>query len=198
MRNRLPVVLSAVALAVALLGATPLGNAALTAVDFARNADRVDGKHAVAFGTGVGKRKGKLVATSPQTGLLPSNIISRAPRADLADQAGNADLLDGLDSSAFAQGLWAVVGSNGSLARGRGATSAASLGVDGQYEVIFNRNVAGCAYVATLGDAAASTGAVGVVTVAPRDGNANAVFVQTYNSETGVEVNLPFHLVAVC
>ncbi|MGH3051649.1 MAG: hypothetical protein ACRDM8_01655 [Gaiellaceae bacterium] len=198
MRDRLPVALSAAALAVALVGATPLGHAALTVVDLARNADKVDGKHAVAFGTAVGKRKGKLVATSPQTGLLPSNIISRVPRSDRADRADDADRLDGLDSSAFAQGLWAVVNSNGSLARGRGAVSAASLGVDGQCQVVFDRNVAACAYVATLGDAGPSTGAVGVVTVAPRDGNANAVFVQTYNSETGVEVNLPFHLVAVC
>jgi len=110
----------------------------------------------------------------------------------------DADLLDGLDSSAFAQGLWAVVNSNGTLARGRGATSAGSLGVDGQYQVIFNRDVAGCAYVATLGDAVASTGAEGVVTVAPRSGNANGVFVQTYNVLTGTEADLPFHLAVLC
>jgi hypothetical protein len=198
MRDRLPVALSAAALAVALVGATPLGHAALTVVDLARNADKVDGKHAVAFGTAVGKRKGKLVATSPQTGLLPSNIISRVPRADRADRADDADRLDGLDSSAFAQGLWAVVNSNGTLARGRGAASAGSLGVDGQYQVIFNQNVAGCAYFATLGDAGPSTGAVGVVTVAPREGNANAVFVQTFDTENALEVALPFHLAVVC
>ena len=191
-KNRLPVVLSAVALAVA-LGATPLGTAtAQTVVNFARNADKVDGKHAVAYGASVSKRKGKLVATSATTGLLPSNIIGSVASAE------DANRLDGLDSSAFVRSLWAVVNANGSLARGRGAVSAASLGVDGQYQVVFDRNVAACAYVATLGDAGPSTGAVGVVTVAPRAGNANAVFVQTYNSETGVEVNLPFHLVAVC
>jgi hypothetical protein len=94
--------------------------------------------------------------------------------------------------------LWAVVNADGTLARGRGATSSDSLGVDGQYEVVFNRSVAACAYVATLGDATASTGAEGVVTVAPRDGNANAVFVQTFDVLTGVEADLPFHLVVVC
>lgn len=94
--------------------------------------------------------------------------------------------------------LWAVVNADGSLARDRGAKSAASLGVDGQYEVVFNRNVSACAYVATLGDATASTGAVGVVTVAPRDGNANAVFVQTFDVLTGLEANLPFHLAVFC
>jgi hypothetical protein len=93
---------------------------------------------------------------------------------------------------------WAVVNADGSLARDRGATSAASLGVDGQYEVVFNRSVSACAYVATLGDATASTGAEGVVTVAPRDGNANGVFVQTFDVLTGTEANLPFHLAVFC
>ena len=47
--RKLPVVLSATALAVSLLGATPLGAAAMKAVPlalFANNADRVDGIHA--------------------------------------------------------------------------------------------------------------------------------------------------------
>jgi hypothetical protein len=128
----------------------------------------------------------------------------------------NVDLADGaVNSRAVANGslatgdlsaatktslgqLWAVVNTDGTLARGRGATSADSLGVDGQYEVVFNRNVAGCAYAATLGDAAASTGAEGVVTVAPRDGNANAVFVQTFDVLTSTEADLPFHLVVFC
>ena len=49
MRQRLPLVLSAAALAVALLGATPLGEAARNAVPlalFAKNSDKVDGIHA--------------------------------------------------------------------------------------------------------------------------------------------------------
>jgi hypothetical protein len=46
MRQRLPIVLSALALLVALLGATPLGEAAGNAVRFAVNADKVDGIHA--------------------------------------------------------------------------------------------------------------------------------------------------------
>jgi hypothetical protein len=49
MHQRLPLVLSAVALAVVLLGATPLGEAARDAVPlalFAKNADKVDGIHA--------------------------------------------------------------------------------------------------------------------------------------------------------
>ena len=45
------------------------------------NADKVDGKHAVGAGATVDQRKGKLVATSPTTGLLPNNIISAAPNS---------------------------------------------------------------------------------------------------------------------
>lgn len=47
----------------------------------ARNADRVDGKHAVSAGTSIANRKGKLVATDPHTGRLPSNIITIAPNS---------------------------------------------------------------------------------------------------------------------
>ena len=43
------------------------------------NADKVDGKHAVGAGATVTQRKGKLVATSPTTGLLPNGIIAKAP-----------------------------------------------------------------------------------------------------------------------
>jgi hypothetical protein len=58
----------------------------------ARNADMVDGKHAVGSGASVSERKGKVVATSSKTGRLPNSIIGRAR---------NADKLDGLDSAAF-------------------------------------------------------------------------------------------------
>ena len=61
-------------------------------VPFARNADKVDGRHAVGVGATVHQRAGKLVATSGSTGRLPSNIIAKAP---------NSETLDGLDSSAF-------------------------------------------------------------------------------------------------
>src|SRR2546422_11217110 len=49
--------------------------------------------------------------------------------------------------------LTAVVKVDGSLARGRGAVSSSQLGVDGQYEVVFNRDVSNCVYVATGGQA---------------------------------------------
>jgi hypothetical protein len=57
------------------------------------NAHKVDGKHAVAAWASIAQRARKLVATNAQ-GKLPNNIINRAP---------NANLLDGLDSTLFAQ-----------------------------------------------------------------------------------------------
>jgi len=56
-----------------------------------KNADKVDGKHAVAAKASVKKRAGKLVATD-RSGHLPDDIV-RKP--------ADADRLDGLDSTAF-------------------------------------------------------------------------------------------------
>lgn len=47
---------------------------------FAHNADKVDGKHAVGAGTSVANRQGKLVATDSD-GRLPNNIIKTAPNS---------------------------------------------------------------------------------------------------------------------
>lgn len=89
------------------------GPALAAAVAQAVNADKVDGKHAVAAGASVANRKGKLVATSGKTGRLPNNIIAKAPNADKLDgvnstgflraaaKAADADKLDGLDSANF-------------------------------------------------------------------------------------------------
>ena len=57
----------------------------------ADNADKVDGRHAVAASTSSGARAGKLVATNA-TGRLPNDIIAMAP---------NSDRLDGRNSSAY-------------------------------------------------------------------------------------------------
>jgi hypothetical protein len=148
---------------------------------------------------------GSAVATTLITSATIKNYTIK--NVDIANGAVNGRVvangsIASADLSAAAQGslgqVWAVVNADGTLARGRSATSAASLGVDGQYEVVFNRSVSSCAYAATLGDATASTGAEGVVTVAPRDGNVNAVFVQTFDVLTGVEADVPFHLAVFC
>ncbi|MEV0329728.1 hypothetical protein AB0H63_25240 [Micromonospora echinospora] len=88
---------------------------------------------------------------------------------------------------------FAVVASNGTLARGQDAVSVIKYGA-GQYEVIFNRVVSRGAYVATIGDSANCCIPLGgEVSVAPRLDTPNAVFVQTRNYN-GTAYDRPFHL----
>ena len=89
-----------------------------------------------------------------------------------------------------------MVNASGSIARSQGTTSAGRLSA-GRYEVIFNQAVAGCTYVATIGDPATGIPPDGEVGVASRSGNANGVLVVTRNS-AGADTDLPFHLVVVC
>ncbi|MFE0590483.1 hypothetical protein [Micromonospora echinospora] len=88
---------------------------------------------------------------------------------------------------------FAVVASNGTLARGQDAVSVIKYG-PGQYEVIFNRVVSRGAYVATIGEASdCCIPSGGEVSVAPRLSTPNAVFVQTRNYN-GTAYDRPFHL----
>jgi len=79
----------------------------------AGDADTVNGFGAVGCHATVANRSGNLVATCPDTGRLPNNIIAKAPDASQLDgldstaflgvgaKAADSDLLDGQDSSAF-------------------------------------------------------------------------------------------------
>lgn len=67
---------------------------AATIADYAKDADKVDGRHAVGADTPTSERRGKLVATNGATGRLPNNIIAKAP---------DADRLDGISSTGFAR-----------------------------------------------------------------------------------------------
>ncbi|GHJ13633.1 MULTISPECIES: hypothetical protein [unclassified Micromonospora] len=88
--------------------------------------------------------------------------------------------------------LFAVVDANGTLVRGLGATSATRLAA-GMYQVAFDQDVAGAAYVGTVGPASGGGLAQqGVITVAPRVGIANAVFVETHAASG--HADRPFHL----
>jgi hypothetical protein len=75
-----------VALALVALVAAAGGGATAKARFDAKNADKVDGKDAVSARAGVGKRKGKLVATDPKTGKLPRNIVAISPVLAIAPQ----------------------------------------------------------------------------------------------------------------
>ena len=91
---------------------------------------------------------------------------------------------------------FAVVSSAGIVARSRGLSSAVRTG-QGRYQVIFNRDVRGCAYLATLGSVGATGQGRGSVTVASLASNVNGVAVRTF-SQNGNATNRSFHLVVNC
>jgi len=130
---------------------------------------------------------------------------------DLASRAGNklgvfvqvkntaGALVDAsfhLDVQCGRNAVSGVVDINGNLIRGGNATGAIHL-AGGAYEVDFNRNVAGCGFVATVANPGAGTAPQGTVTVAGRAGNALGVFVQTFDL-AGNQVDRPFHLIVFC
>jgi hypothetical protein len=91
----------------------------------------------------------------------------------------------------------AVINVNGTIARGLHVIRADRLSV-GSYEVDFSRNVRGCTYVATIGNAV--SGDVpdpGFVTVAAFGGLKKSVYVATYNG-VGDLANRGFHLSVRC
>lgn len=79
MTSMTPRITHVVVLALAVLVGFSGGAVAKAKYD-AKNAHKVDGKHAVSAGAPVAKRKGKLVATNA-SGRLPNNIIAKAPDA---------------------------------------------------------------------------------------------------------------------
>jgi hypothetical protein len=92
-----------------------------------------------------------------------------------------------------AQSFYAVVRSNGTLARGFEAVSAASLGT-GIYQVIFAHDITGSAYLGTLGlDTDSGESPAGEIAVVGRFDAPNGVFVQTFDA-AGNPADRGFHL----
>ena len=94
--------------------------------------------------------------------------------------------------------LWIVVNSDGSKARAGCPTTTSDEEAEGQYEVIFNKSVANCAFEATLGLSGdlgdQPPGMVGVVGRASTD---DGVWINTYDN-TGAASDQGFHLVVTC
>ena len=92
---------------------------------------------------------------------------------------------------------FAVVDLNGVLQRKSNAKTSTRVST-GSYDVEFNSNIRGCAYVVSLGQ----TGSqgfppVGYAAVVGRTGSIRGVYVQTYDA-TGVLADQPFHLIVSC
>jgi hypothetical protein len=92
---------------------------------------------------------------------------------------------------------FAVVTGAGQQVRARGTTSAART-AEGRYQVIFDRDVRGCAYYATIGGpTAAAPPDNGQITVSSLGSNVNGVDIRTTGAN-GNDANKPFHLLVLC
>lgn len=112
------------------------------------------------------------------------------------DNTGTA-IVAPADTQVAKNDRWAVIDADGSFARGKGVVSTATLGT-GAYEVIFNKNVRGCVYTATIGLSGDSgTSAPGFITTVGRVTDLNGVFIST-DDVTGASTNLGFHLHVGC
>lgn len=98
-------------------------------------------------------------------------------------------------NGANATTLWAVVNSNGTLNRGSRVTSVGHIG-GGIYEVIFNRDVSGCAYVGAISDPGFGA-AFGFFSASKRGGQPNGIFIETTNA-AGTVADQPFHVAVFC
>jgi hypothetical protein len=91
----------------------------------------------------------------------------------------------------------AVVKADGTISRGRGTTSSQRL-VLGQYEVIFNQNVTGCSFIATIGTAGSGLSTAPLtITTATRATNPNGAFISVKKPD-GTNFDHAFHVVARC
>lgn len=98
---------------------------------------------------------------------------------------------------AHASAHFAVVNAGGQQVRARGTTSAART-AEGRYQVIFDRDVRGCAYYATIGGpTAAAPPDNGQITVSGLGSNVNGVDIRTTGAQ-GNDANKPFHLLVLC
>ncbi len=92
---------------------------------------------------------------------------------------------------------FAVVDDTGTLVRGRNATGAIHLDL-GIYEVDFTTSIKNCAFTATTGlPGSDGSNVAGFVTLAGRGGNAEGVYVRTFDSK-GDSADLGFHLNVRC
>lgn len=117
-----------------------------------------------------------------------------------ADSIGGGSIKESTVGPVQALAHHAVVTGAGVLARGRGVGSVARTAA-GRYQVIFDRDVRGCVYVATVGDVSAAGPGTGTASVASMPTTPNGVEVRTVTYNAGgnpVNENRPFHLLVSC
>ena len=138
----------------------------------------------------------------------PTDSVTRGQMAQFLNRLGNldgntapsvdADELDGLDSSAFEQPLFAVVNADG-LSHGEVPGPHPKIRArSASYRVFFPRDVTACSFTASIGlSGSAGTSAPGFITVVGAAVRSAGVFVTT-DDTAGANANLGFHLAVTC
>src|SRR4051794_25949759 len=139
-------------------------------------------------------KNGAVTSGKIRNGTIRSRDVRRHALGPHAISSGRLHVASSiLSGTAGGLARYAVVGSNGVLARGRGLTSNPVRTGAGRYQLIFNRDVRGCAYVGSVGVIGATTPGNGQLTAAALASNANGVFVRTFDGN-GTAADKSFHL----
>lgn len=95
--------------------------------------------------------------------------------------------------------LWAVVGADGTLARGKGmsALNPVTKNGTGTYMVVFNTDVTACSYSGTIGGTASEASALGFVTVTKTAIGTSSIEIRTYDT-AGAAADRGFSVHAFC
>ncbi len=157
-------------------------------------------------------RERKRQAAEPAFANAPNKSKFKAARKQAMDFAAKSDPAKFGVEGCCAREFWAVIESDGSLARGRNVVRTVRLAT-GQYAVVFTADVSKGAYVATLGPSSIGTAPTGQIGVATRcctdpqsylpfellgspNANNHAVWVDTHDS-AGNYSDRPFHLIVL-
>jgi len=150
------------------------------------------GKSAVTTGK---VKNGSLLSTDFKPGQLvagaPGGTGPQGPQGLKGNPGTNGT------NGAPATALWAVVGGDGTLARGSHVVSTSQSPGVAAYTVVFDRDVSNCAFLAGLGGTDTDIPIGEVTTRRSSKSNVNGVWVGTYNS-AGTNAARQFHLAVFC
>jgi len=146
----------------------------------------------------------RLGAGNLKTGSVGTRAVKNASlsgrdlkRAGLSGREVNEGRLGVVPQAEGISHFAVIRAGDGAATRARGITSATRF-ASGRYQVIFNRDVRGCAYSATLGNPDATAPSTGQIATSQLPSNVNGVQVRTTDSTGSPNVNRNFHLVVVC
>jgi hypothetical protein len=214
LRNRLPIVLSATALVVAVFGITPLGHATSTIVQthFAKNANFLRGKapsvaakpNTIVQRNGKGQIVGIPASRGRQGAAGPPGPTGPQGPAGPAGPGGATGAKGDKGDAGVAgpAARWAQVNADGTIVAQSGGITLTPDGFAGSYYVNFGSNISGKALVVTL-RYNAKGGANTIRCGGPPEGtfcsvgdNVNHAFVGTFN-DSGVNTDAPFYIALI-